>query len=221
MIDLYYWTTPNNHKLTMFLEEAGLPYTMKPVNLQKGEQSAPDYLKINPNGRTPALVDHEPVGGGGPLSVFDSGAMLVYLAEKTGKLLPRAPRAKAAVLEWLFWEVTGLSPMAGQLGFFKRAQEQVPFAIDRYKKETTRLYGVLDRHLAGKTFLANGEYSIADITTFPWAAPYTMFEIDIDAFPNVERWLDAIAARPATQRAYAIAKELNPEAPLPPGSRKK
>ena len=209
MIDLYYWTTPNNHKLTMFLEETKLPYTIKPVNLQKGEQTAPDYLKINPNGRTPALIDCEPAGGGAPLSVFDSGAMLVYLAEKTGQLLPRAPRARAKVNEWLFWEVTGLSPMAGQLGFFKRAKEQVPFAIDRYKKETERLLGVLDKHLDGKSFLANDDYSIADITTYPWVMPHKMFELEIGA--NLQRWLDAIAARPATKRAYAIAKEINPQ----------
>ena len=211
MIDLYYWTTPNNHKLTMFLEEAKLPYTIKPVNLQKGEQTAPDYLKINPNGRTPALVDREPEGGGAPLSVFDSGAMLVYLAEKTGQLLPREPRARAKVNEWLFWEVTGLSPMAGQLGFFKRAKEQVPFAIDRYKKETERLLGVLDKHLADKTFLANDDYSIADITTYPWVVPHKMFELEIGT--NLQRWLGTIAARAATKRAYAIAKEINPDAP--------
>jgi GST-like protein len=211
MIDLYYWTTPNNHKLTMFLEEAKLPYTIKPVNLQKGEQSAPAYLTINPNGRTPALVDHAPTDGAAPLSVFDSGAMLVYLAEKTGKLLPHEPRARAKVNEWLFWEVTGLSPMAGQLGFFKRATEQVPFAIDRYRQETERLYGVLDKHLADKTFLANEDYSIADITTYPWVMPHKMFEIEIGA--NLKRWLDTIAARPATKRAYEIAKEINPDAP--------
>jgi GST-like protein len=221
VIDLYYWTTPNNHKLTMFLEETGTPYTLHPVNLQKGEQSAPDYLAINPNGRTPALVDRAPADGAPPLTVFDSGAMLVYLAEKTGKLLPSGPHARAKVMEWLFWEVTGLSPMAGQLGFFKRAKEQVPAAIARYRKETARLYGVLDRRLANARFMGGDAYSIADISTYPWAAPYPMFDIDIDAYPNVERWLDAIAARPATQRAFAKAKEINPEAMLPPGPRKK
>ena len=221
MIDLYYWTTPNNHKLTMFLEETGTPYTIHPINIGKGEQNAADYLQINPNGRTPALVDREPADGAPPLTVFDSGAMLIYLAEKTGKLLPTEPHARAKVLEWLFWEVTGLSPMAGQLGFFKRQKEPNQAAIDRYAKETARLYGVLDRRLANARFMGGDAYSIADISTYPWAAPYSMFGVDIDAHPNLERWLDEIAARPATQRAYAKAKEINPEAILPPEPRRR
>ncbi len=220
MIDLYYWTTPNGHKITMCLEETQLPYRMNPINLQKHEQSTPQYLKISPNGKIPGIVDHEPKDGREALTLFESGAILEYLADKSGQLLPRDLKPRFEVLQWLFWQVSGFSPMAGQQGFFRRAAEKVPFAIERFTQETTRLYGVLNQRLADRPFLAGDAYSIADISAYPWAAPYEMLHQDIDKLPHVRRWLDRIAERPATQRAYAIAKEINPEAPMPPGSRK-
>ena len=215
MIDLHYWTTPNGHKITMFLEETGLPYRLVPVNLVKNEQFEPDFLKIAPNNKMPAIVDHDPIGGGAPIGIFESGAILHYLAEKTGMLLPGDLRGRVEAMQWLFWQVAGLGPMPGQLIFFLRNTEKHPFAIERYRKETERLFGVLDRRLAGREWLAGDVYSIADIAAYAWAAPYNLFGLSLDSYPAVERWLEAIASRPATERAYAIAKDLNPQAPQP------
>jgi GST-like protein len=215
MLDLHYWTTPNGHKITMFLEETDLPYRLVPVNLVKNEQFEPEFLKIAPNNKMPAIVDHDPFGGGEPISIFESGAILQYLAEKTGKLLPSDVRARFDVNQWLFWQVANLGPMPGQLIFFLRSNDKHQFGIDRYKAETERLYGVLNRRLEGREWLAGGAYSIADIAAYTWAAPYNLFGLDLDQYPNVERWLEAIASRPATERAYAIAKDMNPNAPQP------
>jgi GST-like protein len=209
VIDLYYWTTPNGHKITMFLEEAGLPYAVKPVNISTGEQFAPAFLAISPNNKIPAIVDHEPADGGGPLPVFESGAILQYLAEKTGRFLPADLRSRTRVMEWLFWQMGGLGPMLGQNHHFVQyAPQSLPYAIGRYVKETERLYGVLDEQLAGHEFIAS-EYSIADMACYPWIVPHRRQRVDIEAFPNVVRWFDAIRARPATQRAYAIAERIN------------
>jgi GSH-dependent disulfide-bond oxidoreductase len=215
MIHLHYWTTPNGHKITMFLEETGLPYRIVPVNLVKDDQFKPEFLRIAPNNKMPAIVDDDPIGGGEPISIFESGAILLYLAEKTGKLMPTDIRARVDVNQWLFWQVAGLGPMAGQLIFFLRSSEKIPFAVDRYRNETSRLYKVLDKRLEGREWLAGDAYSIADIAAYSWAAPYNLFGLDLDEYPEVERWLEAIASRPATKRAYAIAKEMNPQAPQP------
>ena len=202
MIDLYYWPTPNGHKITIFLEEAGLGYTVKPVNIGKGEQFQPDFLAIAPNNRMPAIVDHTPADGGGPLSVFESGAILVYLAEKTGHFLPTDLRGRTTALEWLFWQMGGLGPMAGQNHHFAGyAPEKIPYAIDRYVKETNRLYGVLDRRLAKVPYVA-GEYSIADMACDPWVVPYERQGPKLEDVPHLKRWFEAIAARPAVKRAY-------------------
>ena len=172
MIDLYYWTTPNGHKVTIFLEETGLPYKIIPINIGKGEQFKAEFLAVSPNNRIPALVDHEPPGGGKPISVFESGAMLVYLAEKTGKFLPKEPRARADVMQWLFWQMGGLGPMSGQNNHFSNyAVDKIPYAMDRYRNEVNRLYGVMNKRLADRPFLA-GEYSIADMASYPWVVPH-------------------------------------------------
>ena len=210
MIDVYYWTTPNGHKLTMFLEETGLPYTVKPVNISRGEQFAPEFLAIAPNNRIPAIVDHAPAIEGGPVALFESGAILLYLAEKCGQLIPSDARARWQCIQWLFWQMAGLGPMAGQNHHFSGyAPEKIPYAIDRYVKETNRLYGVLDKRLAGRNFIA-GDYSIADMACYPWVVPYKNQGQDIEQFPHLKRWLETIKARPATERAYAKAKEVNP-----------
>ena len=211
MITLYYWPTPNGHKVTIFLEEAGVPYSIAPVNIGEGEQFRPEFLAISPNNRMPAIVDDAPRDGGEPLSVFESGAILIYLAEKTGKFLPEDTRGRVRVLEWLFWQVGGLGPMAGQNHHFGRyAPQKIPYAIDRYVNETNRLYGVLDRRLAREPFLA-GEYSIADMAAYPWIVPHEAQGQNLKDFPNVERWFEAIAARPAVQRAYAAGAHLQRE----------
>lgn len=210
MIDLHYWTTPNGHKVTMFLEEAALPYKVFPVNIGKGEQFQPDFLAIAPNNRIPAIVDHDPIGGGKPISLFESGAILQYLADKTGKFLSKNPAERYDATQWLFWQMGGLGPMAGQNHHFRNyAVEKIPYAIDRYVNETNRLYGVLNKRLADREFVA-GEYSIADMAIYPWVVPYENQGQNIDDFPHVKRWMDVIKARPATQRAYAKAKEVNP-----------
>jgi len=210
MIDLYYWTTPNGHKITMFLEESGLEYAVKPVNIGKGDQFDPAFLKISPNNRIPAIVDHAPAGGGKPISVFESGAILLYLAGKTGHFIPKDLRGQVETLEWLMWQMGGLGPMAGQNHHFAHyAPEKLPYAIDRYVKETSRLYGVLNKRLAGRDFIVGKQYTIADMAAYPWVIPDRQGQ-DIDDFPNLKRWLAAIRARPATARAYARAKEINP-----------
>lgn len=209
MIDLYYWTTPNGHKVTMFLEEVGLPYRLIPVNIGKGEQFDPAFLSIAPNNRIPAIVDHAPSGGGAPVSLFESGAILLYLAEKTGKLLPADLRGRAEVSQWLFWQMAGLGPMAGQNHHFSGyAPEKIPYAIERYVKETNRLYGVLNKRLADRSFVA-GDYSIADIAAYPWIVPYERQGQKLEDFPYLERWFNAIRDRPATVRAYDKAKAIN------------
>lgn len=209
MIDLYYWTTPNGHKITIFLEETGLPYTLKPVNIGKGEQFTKAFLNISPNNRIPAIVDHHPVDGGAPLNIFESGAILQYLAEKSGKLMPTDFRGRLAVMQWLYWQVGGLGPMLGQNHHFRLyAPEKIPYAIDRYVKEAERLYSVLDWRLADHEFIVD-EYSIADIASYPWIVPHQKQGMNLDDFPNVKRWFEAVAARPAVKRAYEIAKRVN------------
>jgi len=207
VIELYYWTTPNGHKITMFLEEAGLSYTIVPVNIGTGDQFKPDFLKIAPNNRIPAIVDHEPATGGEPISVFESGAILLYLAEKTGKLIPADLRDRVEVLQWLFWQMGGLGPMAGQNHHFNQyAPEKIPYAIDRYVKETGRLYAVLDRRLGDREFVAGSSYSIADIAAYPWIVPHERQNQKLEDFPNLKRWFEMIQARPATVRAYEKAE---------------
>ena len=209
MINLHYWTTPNGHKVTMFLEEAAVSYRIVPVNISTGEQFKPGFLSIAPNNRIPAIVDHDPAGGGAPISLFESGAILLYLAEKTGKFIPADLRGRADTLQWLFWQMGGLGPMAGQNHHFKQyAPEQIPYAIDRYVKETNRLYGVLNKRLADRQFIA-GAYSIADMASYPWIVPHQRQGQNLDDFPHMKRWFDEIAARPATIRAYAKAQEVN------------
>ena len=209
MIELYYWTTPNGHKITIFLEEAGLPYSIKPINISKGEQFEAEFLKISPNNRIPAIIDNQPRDGKGPLSVFESGAILQYLAEKTGRFFPADLRGRSEVMQWLFWQMAGLGPMAGQNGHFNNyAPEKIAYAIDRYVKETERLYGVLDERLAGREFIA-GDYSIADMASYPWIVPHERHGQNLDDFPNLKRWFLAIGQRPAVQRAYEIAKKVN------------
>ena len=204
MIELYYWPTPNGHKITMFLEETGLDYTIRPVDISAGDQFKPDFLRISPNNRMPAIIDPRPSDGGEPISVFELGAILVYLAEKTGKLLPADLRGRKTVLEWVFWQVGGLGPMAGQNHHFVQyAPEKVPYATERYVKETNRLYGVLERRLAGCEFIAGDAYTIADIAAYPWIVPWKRQQQDLDSLPNLRRWFNAVRERPATQRAYA------------------
>ena len=213
MIELYYWTTPNGHKITIFLEEAGVPYKIFPVNIGKGEQFSSDFLKIAPNNRIPAIVDTAPADGGAPIPVFESGAILEYLGDKTGKFLPRDARPRAEVVQWTYWQMGGLGPMAGQNHHFAQyAPEKLPYAIDRYVKETNRLYGVMNKRLADRDFLA-GAYSIADMACYPWIVPYERQGQDLAQFPHLKRWFEAIRARPATIRAYDKAKEINPSPP--------
>jgi len=212
MIELYYWTTPNGHKITMFLEEVGLPYTIIPVNIGAGEQFQPEFLKVSPNNRIPAIIDREPVTGDSPISVFESGAILVYLAEKTGKLLPENLRDRLEVFEWLFWQMAGLGPMAGQNHHFSQyAPEKIPYAINRYVNETGRLYAVLNKRLADREFVA-GDYSIADIAAYPWIVPYERQSQNLEDFPNLKRWFETIQARPATVRAYEKAEAFKNQA---------
>jgi GSH-dependent disulfide-bond oxidoreductase len=210
MIDLYYWTTPNGHKITMFLEETGLPYKIHPVNIGKGEQFTREFLAISPNNRIPAMVDHDPPGGGKPLAMFESGAMLLYLADKTGKFIPSDVRGRTDVVQWLFWQMANLGPNSGQNNHFSNyALEKIPYAMDRYRNEVNRLYGVLNTQLSDRPYIA-GEYSIADMASYPWIVPHERQGQKIDDFPHIKRWLDAIAKRPAVVRAYAKAKEVNP-----------
>ena len=206
MIELYYWPTPNGHKITLFLEETATPYRITPVDIGVGDQFKPAFLAISPNNRIPAIVDHAPADGGEPMSVFESGAILQYLADKVNVFLPTAVRARKTVLEWLYWQVGGLGPMLGQNHHFNRyAPVEVPYAIERYTRETNRLYGVLDRRLAGRAFIAGDDYSIADMACYPWVVQHPWQKQNLDDFPNVKRWFEAIAARPATVAAYAKA----------------
>lgn len=206
MIDLYYWTTPNGHKITIFLEEVALPYSLIPINIGAGDQFKPEFLKISPNNRIPAIVDRSPADGGEPISIFESGAILEYLADKTGKLIPADIRGRAEVLQWLYWQMGGLGPMAGQNHHFSLyAPEKIPYAINRYVNETGRLYAVLDKQLSDREFIA-GDYSIADIASYPWIVGYELQSQKLEDFPNLQRWFEAIKARPATIRAYEKAE---------------
>lgn len=209
MIDLYYWTTPNGHKISIFMEEAGLPYNLHEINIMKNEQFRPDFLKIAPNNRIPAIVDHNPEDNNGPLSLFESGAILWYLAEKTKKFIPQGNREKAEVSEWLFWQMSGLGPMAGQNHHFnKYAPEKIQYAMDRYIKETTRLYGVLNKQLDGKEWVAAGQYTIADMAIYPWIVPYEMQAQNLNDFPHLKKWFEKMQKREAIIRAYDMADKI-------------
>lgn len=230
MIDLHYWPTPNGHKVVLMLEELAelgerLDYAVQPVDIGKGAQFEPAFLAVSPNNKMPAIVDRNPADGGAPISVFESGAILLYLANRSGRFMGFAPgddartqlRQRITVNEWLFWQVGGLGPMTGQYGHFHvYAPEDIAYAKDRYRNEAERLLGVLDKRLAGRAFIAGEHYSIADMACYPWAInPYAKAPLDLAPFANLRRWSDAIAARPATQRAYALAKQVNPEAGKP------
>lgn len=222
MIDLFYWTTPNGHKVTIFLEEAGLPYRIHPINIGKGEQFAPEFLAVSPNNRIPAIVDREPAGGGAPVSLFESGAILLYLAEKTGRFIAKDLRGRADVLQWLFWQMGGLGPMAGQAHHFRiYAPEKLDYAVKRYTDECNRLYGVLNKRLADRAFIAGDDYTIADMASYPWIVPYERQGQNLEDFPNLKRWFETIKARPATVRAYEIVQKVNPQAGKPMGENEK
>ena len=215
MIDLYYWPTPNGHKITLLLEElaeAGTPlaYTIKPLDIGKGDQFRADYLAFSPNNKMPAIVDHAPADGGTPISVFESGAILLYLANKSGRFFGDSVRRKVEVNQWLMWQMGGLGPMTGQYGHFTvYAPEKIPYAIDRYTREALRLLGVLDRQLAGRAFITGDDYTIADMAAYPWINPYDKAPLDLAPFAEVRRWHATIVARPATQRAYALGKQVS------------
>ena len=224
VIDLHFWPTPNGFKITIALEELGLPYRIVPVDIGRGAQFTPEFLAISPNNRMPAIVDHEPLGGGAPLAIFESGAILEYLADKTGKLLSKEPRPRYDALQWLAWQIAGLGPMAGQYNHFHNyAPEKLPYAIARYTDEVHRLYGVLDRRLADRAFLA-GDYGIADIASFPWVASLEKRQAGKPAtepnggftpgglgaeFPHLARWFDAVAARPAVIKGHAAGRDVS------------
>jgi GST-like protein len=211
VIDLYYWQTPNGRKITVLLEELALPYKVIPVNIGRGDQFKPEFLAISPNNRMPAIVDHAPADGGPPISVFESGAILLYLADKTGKLIPSDVRGRNDVVQWLMWQMAGVGPMFGQAShFLMYAKEKLPYAIDRYVGEVKRLIGVLDKQLVGREFVA-GAYSIADIAIYPWvrsAMERGVTGADAATYPQTARWLAAISARPAVERAYALHTEM-------------
>jgi GST-like protein len=213
MIDLYYWTTPNGHKITIFLEEVGLPYKIHPININRGDQFEESFLAISPNNRIPAIVDRQPLADylnpDESISIFESGAILEYLADKTGRFLPTVRSKRYEVLQWLYWQVGGLGPMAGQNHHFSLyADERIPYATERYVNETNRLYGVLNKQLAGRDFIT-GEYSIADMATYPWIVPYQRQGQDLNAFPHLQRWFEMMASRPAVIKAYEIAETIN------------
>ena len=209
MIDLYFWTTPNGYKPLILLEDAGLPYRLKPVNISTGDQFKPGFLAISPNNRMPAIVDEAPADGGPALSLFESGAILLYLAEKAGRFGGTDLRSRKTTLEWLMWQMGGLGPMLGQNHHFAHyAPEKLPYAIERYVKETQRLYGVLERRLQGRDFIAD-DYGIADMAAYPWCNLWHRQGITIDEYPNLKAWLERMGNRPAVQRSYAIGKELN------------
>ncbi len=205
MIDLYTWITPNGRKISIMLEEVGLPYEVHPINLQKGEQFAPDFLAISPNNRIPAIIDREGPGGK-PYSLFESGAILMYISEKVGKLVPTEIHKRYKVIQWLMFQMGGVGPMFGQAHHFMRASEKVPYGIDRYSKETRRLYGVMNKHLANCGYFA-GDYSIADIATYPWVARYERHQVELEEFPNVKRWFDRLSARAAVRRGMVVPME--------------
>lgn len=210
MLDIYFWTTPNGYKILLFTEEAGVPYTIKPVNIGRGEQFQPDFLRISPNNRIPALVDHAPAEAKAPVSVFESGAILLYLAEKTRRFIAADLAGRVEVLQWLFWQMGGLGPMAGQNHHFSHyAPQKLPYAVERYVNETNRLYGVMNKRLADREFIAGPAYTIADMASYPWIVPHERQGQDLNHFPHLKRWFETIAARPATQRAYERGKAIN------------
>jgi len=210
VLDIYFWTTPNGYKVLLFVEEAGVPYTIKPVNIGRGEQFKPEFLRISPNNRIPALVDHAPAEGKAPVSVFESGAILLYLAEKTRRFIPADLPGRVEVLQWLFWQMGGLGPMAGQNHHFSHyAPEKLPYAVERYVNETNRLYGVMNKRLADREFLAGPAYSIADMACYPWVVSHKRQGQKLEDFPQLKRWFETIAARPATKRAYEKGKAIN------------
>jgi len=221
MIDLYYWPTPNGKKVTILLEEAELPYNVIPLDVGRGDQFSPEFLKINPNHRMPAIIDHEPLGGGDrPISVFESGAILLYLAEKSGQLWPREPHAKYEVVQWVIWQMANQGPKTGEAGHFRRLGDtkgDQSYAVRRFTDEVNRIFGVLNNRLYDRPYLAGDDYSIADIASYPWATTWAMQGQDIEEFKYVKRWLEALAARPAVQRGMAVGKELSVDpATLPP-----
>ncbi|PKE31719.1 thiol:disulfide oxidoreductase [Rahnella sp. AA] len=206
MIDLYYAPTPNGHKISLFLEESGLPYRIHRINTSAGDQFTPEFLAISPNNKIPAIVDNHPVDGGAPISVFESGAILQYLAEKTGKFLSKELRERTVTLEWLTWQVAGFGPMLGQNHHFTHfAPQPVPYAIERFQQETRRLYGVLNRRLEKNAYIAGEHYSIADIATYPWVVAHERQRIDLEEYPAIRNWFERVKGRPATQKAYALA----------------
>ena len=205
MIQLYTWGTPNGKKVSIMLEEVELPYEVHPIDLAKGDQLKPEYLAINPNNKIPAIIDTEGPGGK-PFKLFESGAILMYLAEKTGKFLPQEMAKRYEVIQWLMFQIGGVGPMFGQANYFYRLEEKVPFAIERFYKEVIRLYNVLEQALAQKDYLA-GEYSIADIATYPWVGRHDGHNVKLEEFPNVKRWFDAISQRPAVKRGMEIPKK--------------
>jgi len=207
MIELYTWPTPNGHKIHIMLEETGLPYNIHPIDIGAGDQFDPEFLKISPNNKMPAMVDPEGPDGK-PISLFESGAMLIYLGEKTGQFFPSEPRARFTMLQWLMWQMGGLGPMLGQAHHFRQyAPEPIPYAVERYTNEAKRLYGVADRRLGETRFLAGDDYTIADIASFPWTRSYERQGVDLAAFPNVKRWFEEIAARPAVERGVEVLAE--------------
>ncbi len=209
MIDFYFWTTPNGYKVLMFLEETGIPYRIVPVNISMGEQFEPEFLRISPNNKMPAIIDHSPGETGASLSLFESGAILLYLAEKSGLFLPAGISEHAKVLQWLFWQMGGLGPMLGQnLHFAQYAPEKIPYAIDRYVNETSRLFKVMDKRLADREFIA-GDFSIADMASYPWVFKYPYLQLGLEDFPNLKRWFETIEQRPAVARAYEIGASIN------------
>jgi len=204
VLDIYFWTTPNGYKILLFTEEAGVPHTIKPVNISRGQQFQPDFLRISPNNRIPALVDHAPAEGKAPVSVFESGAILLYLAEKTRRFIPADLAGRVEVLQWLFWQVGGLGPMAGQNHHFRHyAPQKLPYAVERYVNETNRLYGVMNKRLIGRDYVA-GDYSIADMAIWPWAKTPSAYAQSLEDFPNVQRWLTLIAERPSVKRGLKV-----------------
>jgi GST-like protein len=208
MIDLYYWPTPNGWKITIALEELALPYKVVPVNIGRGEQFKPEFLAISPNNRMPAIVDHSPADGGKPLSVFESGAILLYLADKTGRLCPKELRGRTEVHEWLMWQMGGLGPMSGQANHFRNyAAEKIQYGIDRYTNEVNRLYGVLDKRLSGREFIC-GDFSIADCASWPWLLSHDRIGQNLAEFPNLKRWYDSLKERPSVRRGIDVGKEL-------------